>query len=329
MSCSRAAQRAAAEPQTPVTSQTAQDPATKKELAPVADERSTNETAIAAISPTNERTTTERELPRTDTTAVEERTPERTTPATAPTETIAAADPETEVGAAPVGNVNDSTSAISEDSTPVVVTENVTPLVAESPEVVERPAPTIEELESAFRALTTQPVEDAEIEPLISEYERLRDSIEDSEENVAWRARVENRISLLKVRLQVQENLRDLQAATEQADAGAKAIAERMSNLDLTRPYALVGRLAASAIYDGKRLPLMYRLQSVDSGGGRTIAYVVPTPDIDLRGKLGSIVGVEGASRVDQGLKLRIVQPSRVDLLTPRMTSVPDDAQPE
>ncbi|MEZ6242198.1 MAG: hypothetical protein R3B57_04070 [Phycisphaerales bacterium] len=82
------------------------------------------------------------------------------------------------------------------------------------------------------------------------------------------------------------------------------------------RSYVVVGRLAPSAVYDGQRLPLMYRVQSVDPVlGPRTIAYVRPAPGQDLAPNLGQIVGVVGQSVDDEALRLRIVRPERVDAL--------------
>ncbi len=207
-------------------------------------------------------------------------------------------------------------------TTPATTPATTTPAATTTTAQAEPKAPTFEELESAFMALAEQSTEDAEIEALIAEYVRFRSTIDDTEENVTWRRRVDNRIAILEVRRELQANLQALNEANAKAGADASAMETRLAQLDQTRPYALVGRLTASAIYDGKRLPLMYRLQSVDAGGGRTIAYLVPNDSVDLKGRLGSIVGVDGASRVDPALKLRIVQPTRLDLLTPTLTRV-------
>jgi len=77
----------------------------------------------------------------------------------------------------------------------------------------------------------------------------------------------------------------------------------------------VVGRLTASVVYDGKRLPLLYRVQSIDEDSGRTLAYVVPAKGVDLSGSLGSIVGVAGVAHVDASSRLNIVTPQRVDKL--------------
>ncbi|RMH29369.1 MAG: hypothetical protein D6693_02085 [Planctomycetota bacterium] len=192
----------------------------------------------------------------------------------------------------------------------------------------DRPIPSIEALEAAFRAIAEAPAPDAELDALAGEYRRFAASLPDTEENRAWRTLAENRVALLDLRIEVQAQLRAIDAASEEARRAADAIAQRLERLDRTRPYALVGRLTASALYDGRRLPLMYRLESVEAGAGRTIAYLVPTPGVDLNGKLGSIVGVEGDSRVDPALKLRIVNPSRVEILTPALSSA-EPASPD
>ena len=191
---------------------------------------------------------------------------------------------------------------------------------------VKRPVPAFADLESAFKALAEEPIQSAEIDPLIAEYRRYLDSLPDTEKSRLYRMQVDSRIALLRVRRQLQKNLRELDAASADASRDADAIAARVSKLDRTRPYSLVGRLTTSALYDGKRLPLMYRLQSVEEGAGRTIAYLVPNAGVDLAGKLGSIVGVEGTSRLDPALKLRIVQPTRVQTLTPALSSVQESA---
>jgi len=201
---------------------------------------------------------------------------------------------------------------------------DATPAVASTP----TPIPTFKQLESAFVTLSKEPIEDAEIAPLIAEFGRLRSTLTNAEADKDQLLRIDQRLDLLDVRLSFQKNLRALNAVSEQANADAETMRLRLAELDKSRAYSLVGRLSASAIYDGQRLPFMYRLQSVEGGAGRTIAYIMPNKDLDLNGKLGSIVGVEGESNVDAALNLRIVTPTRVDLLTPALSSVTTPDQP-
>jgi len=89
----------------------------------------------------------------------------------------------------------------------------------------------------------------------------------------------------------------------------------------------MVGRLAPSAVYNGDRLPLMYRVQSVDPlTGPRTIGYVRPQEGQRLDGSLGQIVGIIGSTTDDDALSLRIIRPERVDVLdTSSFANVPTD----
>lgn len=311
---------AIAEPQSTTT---AQRPANERAEEVTTQTPTSTETTTAATNqpttpPATDESTTPTEVAQRDETPVA--TPAPTQPSAQP-ETR-----ETRTAGAPTPD-----SAPSGDATPSA-TESTTTAQRPGGEAADEPAApkvaTFEELESAFVALAEQPTEDAEIEPLIGEYKRFRDALPDTEDNQAWFRRVDNRIAILEVRRDLQVNLRALNETSAEAGVDEQAIQQRLAQLDRTRPYALVGRLTASAIYDGKRLPLMYRLQSVDAGGGRTIAYLVPSQNVDLKARLGSIVGVEGQSRVDPALKLRIVQPSRVDLLTPALTRVTEPDQP-
>ena len=61
----------------------------------------------------------------------------------------------------------------------------------------------------------------------------------------------------------------------------------------------------------------MYRIQSVGDRIPRTLAYLRPNKAFDLSAKVGRIVGIEGKTLLDQALKLNVVTPTRVDVLTP------------
>ncbi len=186
---------------------------------------------------------------------------------------------------------------------------------------------TLGSLDKAYKALILEPIAEEEIQPLIAEYLRFAGELTHGDSDLPVLKAVSTRIALLEVRLQLQQNLDELDKASAAADADAEAIGTKLALLDRTRPYKLVGRLTASALYNGRTLPLMYRLQSVEGGSGRTLAYLVPNEGIDLNGRLGQIIGVTGDSRIDPALKLRIVHPTRIDTLTPRQTNVPTSDQ--
>jgi hypothetical protein len=74
-----------------------------------------------------------------------------------------------------------------------------------------------------------------------------------------------------------------------------------------------LGWLRASAIYDGKRLPRLYKL--VDPATNRTIAYVRPGPVINATSQLGRLVTIEGRTGFDVDLKVRLIDATEARLV--------------
>src|SRR5690606_16034294 len=105
-------------------------------------------------------------------------------------------------------------------------------------------------------------------------------------------------------------------AARSAMDAYSQRVATAATEARASRQYTLIGRLETSAIYDGQRLPLMYRVQSVGEGTSRTLGYIRPAPEMELSGKTGQLVGVIGRAAMDERLKLNIVTPVEVDTLS-------------
>lgn len=183
---------------------------------------------------------------------------------------------------------------------------------------------TFEDLDKAYKKVIAEPIGQAELDPLIAEYKRLLGSLGDAHEDNALRPAVTARMNLLEIRAQLQEDMQKLAAAEARARGASEDVTRLVQTYNAGRPYTAVGRLMASLIYDGERLPLMFRLQSVEGGESvRTLAYILPAPDVDLKGKLGSIVGVEGDGRQDPALRLDLIIPRRVDVLTSADRSVP------
>ena len=106
---------------------------------------------------------------------------------------------------------------------------------------------------------------------------------------------------------------KSLQAFAEAEVMAPERHAGRAVGARCTRPaYAFVGRLTVSTVYNGQRLPRLFRLQAVDSG--RTLAYITPDPELDLESKLGSVVGVVvRQSRQDATLGLPLIDARRID----------------
>ena len=100
------------------------------------------------------------------------------------------------------------------------------------------------------------------------------------------------------------------------AALGAAQLQERNAALAAKPRYTVVGRLSASTVYDGSRLPLMYRVLSVEGFPGRTVAYVLPGSGVDVAGKIGQLVGIIGEGSTDASLGVPVLRPTRVDALS-------------
>lgn len=208
---------------------------------------------------------------------------------------------------------------------------NESPAEASSPDdpATARPVASPAALDEAFRTVYSQSVFEAEYDELIAEFRRAVESVDTSTpEGRTLKRRLEARIDLLELKRDVQYEQRSLAEATKKIDDKAAKLAEQLSALERTQSYTIVGRLVPSTVYDGVRLPLMYRIQSVGQAVPRTLGYVRPGTGLNVDAKLGEVVGVVGHAALDKSLKLRVVQPERVDVLAPApevTVSVPDD----
>jgi hypothetical protein len=117
---------------------------------------------------------------------------------------------------------------------------------------------------------------------------------------------------------QIQQQVQEVQRAKVSADERRKGIAELVLNIERRAEYTAVGILNASAVYDGQRLPELYRV--CDALTGATIAYVEPNADVPLATMVGTLVGIKGGKTVDPALRLTVISPMSVELLTQRDT---------
>lgn len=198
---------------------------------------------------------------------------------------------------------------------PTTVPEDVTPepTTEEPPAAVEEPekpiAATLPNLEQLYTELVRVPILEAEVEPLLKAYEGFAAKTEkEGERRIA-----EIRISLLKIRLDQQNAMRKLKNAADVANqpvAQPKVEIWRDAN---DRPvFTAQGRLGSSNVFDGRRLPLLYRVQ--DEISGRTIAYlrVDPKERLDVESRLNLNVGVIGETFHDPGLRIDVVSVQRI-----------------
>lgn len=77
--------------------------------------------------------------------------------------------------------------------------------------------------------------------------------------------------------------------------------------------YDVMGRLLASSVYDGQRLPRLYRI--VDPTTQRTIAYAHGNGTINPATTVGQYVGIVGRSQFDRALRLNVIKVDRLDVL--------------
>lgn len=181
-------------------------------------------------------------------------------------------------------------------------------------ETVARPVPPVVPVdpfvavEQRYAASAKKPLQEQPLEEMAAEYTRLLDEgkLVESDQTIA------------KLRLeQIQRKIENKKAQETIAALRAEIAKQKEKEIEEAgkRPkqYTAVGRLMASTLYTGKKLPLLHRL--VDPLSGLTISYVKPSVEQDLSGYLGQYVGVVGDSRYDAALKLDVITPKEVDVL--------------
>lgn len=224
--------------------------------------------------------------------------PPRSTPAAAVVDAAGIADPldaERESADAPVGAelLGGETGAIVEETLPAP------------------PPAAIDDLDSVWKRLAEGPAPSAsDLGELRQRYLVLAES---SGTSAAIRSRAVLRAEQLRLQEEIQSRLADLRRMQEQTLLEVEAIRETRRVLEARADYAAVGRMNASAVYDGRRLPRLFRLQ--ETGEGPTVAYLLPSSGVDLATLTGRLVGVVGTVRYDEGLRVNLITPARIDLL--------------
>lgn len=175
----------------------------------------------------------------------------------------------------------------------------------------------LEDLDGAYERVINQPIETAEFSQLISQYEALRLATPSGQEGDVARDFIDARLELLEIRAEVQNDMRELAALSSEAESASIELTHFLQQVQRARGYVVVGRLALSLIYDGDRLPRLYRVVAADAaGGGRTLAYVLPSDDVDLLGRVGAIVGILGEDdpTARRG-EVRVIKPTACEIL--------------
>lgn len=235
-------------------------------------------------------------------------------------------EPQTDEGTEPPSDTEpakvDDSLLEEQVTTEMVEIQNSSPVDRETDEVVitatEARIPTseLEALEAAFVAARGMPRAelDEALDELLAEFGRTR--AEAGEDESLARA-LDQRIEWVNIRIETRDQRRRIAEALAQYDAAADETAIAIDAWQRGRAYQLVGRMVTSSVYTGANLPLLYRVQGVDpiTGTPRTIGYIAPKQDQDLRHMLGRVVGVLGVMRDDESLGLRVVEPERVDIM--------------
>ena len=274
----------------------------------------TPKTEVVAQETTNETTpeTTDVSTATADTANTEE-------PTTVVAENVTETTPATTTPARPLDpapEVVAVSEAVTTTTTEVVVTDDgateVVTTKTSDVELVEDPMATItlKQAEAAWEAIKNEDPDESEIEDLQLIYMAIatRDGSDEATKRIA-----ELRIRQLELQRQVKERIRRLESVKSRNTADKTRMNNAQVLIEARSAYDAVGRLNASRIYDGKRLPQLYRLQA--PAGGRTIGYIRPSETLDMIPMLGRLVGIVGSKDYDAGYRLLIITPKRLDIL--------------
>jgi hypothetical protein len=257
-------------------------------------------TEPVAIAPVPEPTST----PSANTTKTQEKTPDAKD-ATAETTTDSQATPEQS------DTNNETTAEETEKADQSFDPADGSPMGAKVNHLDPLAEVSIDQAESAWKAMRNDGGADQEIETL----QLIYVVIASNEKSTTEEKRVaELRIRQLEMQRQVQERLRRLQKMKQRNTVDRNRMQNAQILIEARAAYDAVGRINASRVYDGKRLPQLFRLQA--PSGGRTLGYIRPSEQIDLMPMLGRLVGVVGPKNYDAGYRLMIVTPKRIDILT-------------
>ncbi len=170
----------------------------------------------------------------------------------------------------------------------------------------------LKDLEAAYARLLAEPVDTAELAPLRLLYLDL------ARQHRGHRVIVE--YSQRRARqLQLWSEMQDRKLELSRLQRAARDTANKAQKARLALEaggYSAIGRLNASSVYDGSRLPRLFRLRDPETG--RTIVYLKESERFNLPGMLGELIGIVGNKSYDGGLQITIIAPQRIEVLTPQ-----------
>ncbi len=188
------------------------------------------------------------------------------------------------------------------------------PAPAPKPRFVSRRA-ALDDLERQFKAVRSQPDASAEFDALRAKYEELAGA---TESTGSVKGVASARAQQLRLLTETQYEMQSLERRKSEQDQNKQGIAKLILDIQRRADYTAIGVLNASAVYDGERLPELYRL--TDPMTGATLAYVEPNADIAMGPMIGTLVGVKGGKEYDPALRISVIAPLAIDLLTTRQS---------
>ena len=167
----------------------------------------------------------------------------------------------------------------------------------------------VQKIEKQFRSEMTKPLEDQALVELETQFKTLLqdESLSSFDKRFAGicLARVKRNATLVDA----------LGALSMAKTEGGVTLADITPKVPAGAPkFDMVGKLTASAIYDGGELPRLYRL--VDPTTKQTIGYVRPGEAVSATESLGKLVGIKGESRYDPAMNLKVVDVVKLTLLS-------------
>jgi hypothetical protein len=241
-----------------------------------------------------------------------------TPPATAPGATPTATAP----GGQPTvidqqSDPNKPATAPTNPATPANPTDGSTPAATPPAKAKDRTTASLEQIETAFAKVNSRDADifTAEYDSLLAEINKTIGELTDSPVDAQRKRQLQLRADVLKLRIGVRDSLKASEEAKRSLNTEITAASKVIAEAEKSRVYNLVGMLTASSIYDGKNLPVMYRVVSADAKVPTTLGYIDPAQDPTLASKVGQLVGVIGEAIVDPTLKIAVIRPVRVDLV--------------
>jgi len=175
--------------------------------------------------------------------------------------------------------------------------------------------PSLKQLDAAFTRMQKMPVSSTDPTELIEQYERYVQRLIDEGAPQRSIDYVDARIQVLRLREELRMTGSRIESLADKVAGVEETYQETIDRLADGREYLVVGRLLPSSLYDGERMPLLYRLTSIDGAAPRTLAYITPEEGLELDSKTGAIVGIIGENSLDRNPSVTIVRPRTVDVL--------------